>query len=101
MSFAQPARPASGVGRALVWIIPCMSCRDQAGEPFAAGPEEAASLVCAVAIVAVNKMLKALAAQAKWCFFISSPIFIILTDPRCYEADAARFKHASRPPLAA
>src|SRR6478736_3770599 len=101
MSPAQPGRPPSGAGRARVWIMPCMSCRNQAGEPFAAGPEDAASLVCAAAIVAVNKRLKALAAQTKWRFFISSPHFCYFDRHGCYEEDAAGFKQTSHPPSVA
>jgi hypothetical protein len=65
MSSAQPAMPASGVGRARVWIMPCISPRYQAGEPFAAGPEDNATLVCEDAMVAVNRIANAPAAPAR------------------------------------
>src|SRR5260370_25406779 len=79
MSLSQPARPASGLGRALVWIIPCMSRRNQAGEPFTAGPEDAASLVCDDAIVAVNRIANIPAALTRYRFFIPSPLHVVVS----------------------
>jgi hypothetical protein len=63
MSLSQPAMPASGLGFARVSIMPRMSCRNQAGEPFAAGPEDVASLVCENATVAAHNIANEAAAQ--------------------------------------
>src|SRR3954468_15629379 len=71
MSVSQPAMPPSDLGLALVSIMPFMGARNQAGEPFAAGPEDAASLVCANAPVAVSNTANAPAMPAR--YFISSP----------------------------
>jgi len=74
ISPAQTAMPKSGVGRALVWIIPLMSCRNQAGDPLAAGPEDAASLVCEKAMVAVIRNPNAPAVQTRKRLFIFSSL---------------------------
>src|SRR6185503_175350 len=79
MSPAQPAMPPSGFGRARVWIMPPIPCRNQAGEPLAAGPDDAASLVCEKANVPVSKLADREAAQLKIrCFISSSPWLFLL-----------------------